>query len=158
MKNRCSASGMPGPDTPQETSQNMDSISESLRKKKLILLVDDEPDLREVISLRLRTAGFDVVVASNGRQAVNMARNFKPDLIVMDLYMPEMDGHQAIEAIRKEIPEHFPVIILTASNEMEDVMNACVNEADAYLTKPFNPAELIKTADQLLAKKFQGKK
>ena len=106
-----------------------------------ILVVDDEPKLREMIRLYLEQEGYRVVEAAHGRDALFVARHEKPDLIILDLMMPEMGGLDFMRAYSKEA--HAPIIMLTAKVEDADKIVGLELGADDYLTKPFNVRELI---------------
>jgi DNA-binding response OmpR family regulator len=106
-----------------------------------ILLVDDEKTLREMIRVYLEQEGYRVVEAGNGRDALYVARIEKPDLVVLDLMMPEMGGTEFMRAFSKEA--ETPVIMLTARVEDQDKILGLELGADDYLTKPFNVRELI---------------
>ena len=104
-----------------------------------ILVVDDEAKLRELIRLYLTQEGYRVVKAVNGREAIFVARHEKPDLILLDLMMPEMGGYDFIRAFTKE--SSTPIIVLTARVEDHDKVLGL--GADDYVTKPFNARELV---------------
>lgn len=106
-----------------------------------ILVVDDEAKLREMIRVYLQQEGYRVVEAGNGREALYVARVEKPDLIILDLMMPEMGGYDFIRAFSKE--SQTPVIILTAKVDDTDKILGLELGADDYVTKPFNVRELI---------------
>jgi DNA-binding response OmpR family regulator len=106
-----------------------------------ILVVDDEPALRDMLRLYLEQEGFHVVEASDGRRALYVARVEKPDLVVLDLMMPEMGGYEFLRAFAKE--SRTPVIVLTAKIEDTDKILGLELGADDYVTKPFNVRELI---------------
>lgn len=105
-----------------------------------ILLVDDEAKLRHMIRLYLEKENYRVVEADNGRDALFIAREAKPDLIILDLMMPEMDGYEFLRAYSKEA--ETPVIMLTAKVEDQDKIVGLELGADDYVTKPFNVREL----------------
>jgi len=105
-----------------------------------ILVVDDEPLLVKGIRLNLQNEGYDVITGSNGMEAVQAARSENPDLIILDVMMPEMDGLQACSTIREF--SQVPIILLTAKAEDMDKLMGFENGADDYLTKPFNILEL----------------
>lgn len=109
-----------------------------------ILLADDELRLRKVVVLHLKKAGFDVIEANNGKQALEFAKSQNPDVIVLDIMMPEMDGITACKEIRK-LPEHrdTPIVMLTAKATSDDIQIGKEAGANEYLTKPFSPKELI---------------
>jgi two-component system alkaline phosphatase synthesis response regulator PhoP len=108
---------------------------------KKILIVDDEPQIVEICKDYLKAAGYDTVTASNGLQGVSLARREKPDLIVLDLMMPEMDGLEVTRTIRRE--SGVPIIMLTARVEETDKLIGLELGADDYITKPFSPRELV---------------
>jgi two-component system KDP operon response regulator KdpE len=108
---------------------------------KLILVVDDEPRMIRFVQYNLELEGFRVIVAGNGLEAIDRVRVHIPDLVIMDVMMPEMDGFEALARIR-EISD-VPVIMLTVKNEDEDKHLAFSSGADDYLTKPFSPQEMI---------------
>lgn len=108
---------------------------------KKILIVDDEPQIVEICRDYLKAAGYETVTASNGVQGVSLARREKPDLIVLDLMMPEMDGLDVCRAIRHE--SDVPIIMLTARVEETDKLIGLELGADDYITKPFSPRELV---------------
>jgi DNA-binding response OmpR family regulator len=108
---------------------------------KTILVVDDEERLTSLVQAYLQQEGFRVVTAANGRQALDAARREPPDLIILDIMMPEMDG---IEFLRRHRAQHTtPVILLTARVEDEDKIVGLELGADDYVTKPFRPRELL---------------
>lgn len=109
-----------------------------------ILLVDDEPDILEFIGYNLKREGFEVKTASNGREALRIARDFVPQLILLDVMMPEMDGMETCDALRKT-PELNSVIIafLTARGEDYSQIAGYEAGADDYITKPIKPKVLV---------------
>ena len=108
---------------------------------KTILVVDDEVRLVALVKAYLEKDGFQVVAAKNGREALFMARQEKPDLILLDIMMPEMDGHEFMRIHRQERPT--PIILLTAKVEEDDKIIGLELGADDYVTKPFSPRELL---------------
>ena len=108
---------------------------------KKILLVDDEPEILEISRDYLKASAFDVVTASDGLQGLAAARREKPDLIVLDVMMPEMDGLELCKSIRRE--SNVPIIMLTARVEETDKLIGLEIGADDYITKPFSPRELV---------------
>jgi DNA-binding response OmpR family regulator len=107
---------------------------------KTILVVDDEARITSLVQAYLQQQGYRVLTARNGRDAVFVARHEKPDLIVLDIMMPEMDGLAALRLLRKE--REVPVILLTARVEDDDKVLGLELGADDYVTKPFSPREL----------------
>lgn len=108
---------------------------------KTILIVDDNRDVQRLVSEYLSENNFRVVTANNGRQALFVARQEKPDLILLDIMMPELDGYEFVRIYRKE--RDTPIILLTARLEESDKVIGLELGADDYVTKPFGMAELV---------------
>ncbi|MCW5849271.1 MAG: response regulator transcription factor [Anaerolineae bacterium] len=106
-----------------------------------ILVVDDKANVRQLLQEYLTEQGLRVVVAANGREALYVARHERPDLILLDLMMPEMDGYQFLQAYRRE--QATPVIIITAREEETDAVLGLEWGADDYVVKPFRMRELL---------------
>jgi DNA-binding response OmpR family regulator len=107
---------------------------------KLILVVDDEPRMRRFMQMNLDLEGYRVIEAGNGLEAVNRVREDLPDLVLLDVMMPEMDGFEALRLIRQT--SSVPVIMLTVKGEEDDRVRGLELGADDYVTKPFSPREL----------------
>jgi two-component system alkaline phosphatase synthesis response regulator PhoP/two-component system response regulator VicR len=122
-----------------------------------ILVVDDEPHIVRLIQVNLERQGYQVETANNGAQALAKIKESRPDLLVSDVMMPEMDGFELLANVRRE-PSlmDLPVIMLTAKAQDRDVMQGYQTGADMYLTKPFNPAELIAFAKRILSSSSDG--
>ncbi|HKO00947.1 MAG TPA: response regulator transcription factor [Thermoanaerobaculia bacterium] len=108
---------------------------------KTILVVDDEPRIAEIAGDYLRHAGFDVIIAGDGARALELVRGRRPDLIVLDLALPIVDGFDVASAVRRE--SETPIIMLTARAQEEDRLRGLDIGADDYMTKPFSPRELV---------------
>ncbi|MEO8234294.1 MAG: response regulator transcription factor [Flavobacterium sp.] len=123
-----------------------------MKKKEIrILLVDDEPDILEIVGYNLSQEGYQIFTAENGKEAVQKAKKHNPHLIIMDVMMPEMDGMEACEIIRK-VPELDNVIItfLTARNEDYSQVAGFDAGADDYIAKPIKPKLLVSKVKALL--------
>ncbi|MBS1535988.1 MAG: response regulator transcription factor [Flavobacteriaceae bacterium] len=123
-----------------------------MKKKDIrILLVDDEPDILEIVGYNLSQEGYQILTASNGKEAIAKAKKDLPHLIIMDVMMPEMDGMEACEQIRK-MPELSQVIItfLTARSEDYSQVAGFDAGADDYITKPIKPKLLVSKVKALL--------
>jgi two-component system, OmpR family, alkaline phosphatase synthesis response regulator PhoP len=120
---------------------------------KKILLVDDEPEILEICRDYLKASNYDVLTARDGLQGLSSARRDKPDLIVLDLMMPEMDGIDVCRAIRRD--SNVPIIMLTARVEEADKLIGLELGADDYMTKPFSPRELVARVKVVL-RRFSG--
>ncbi len=121
---------------------------------KTIMVVDDEKRLVSLVESYLNQAGYHVVTASNGREALTVAESEKPDLIILDLMMPEMDGHEFIERFRRD--HSTPIILLTARVEEEEQVISLELGADDYVTKPFRPRELMARVRAVLRRAGQA--
>ncbi len=110
-------------------------------KKEKILIIDDEPGILKLVESYLRPEGFDILTASDGVQGLQAARTFKPDLIVLDIMLPGIDGLELLSQLRRE--SNVYVILLTAKTEETDKIVGLSVGADDYLTKPFSPRELV---------------
>ena len=108
---------------------------------KTILVVDDEPGIVRIVRDYLEQGGFTVLAASDGEAALRAARTIKPDLVVLDLGLPGLDGLDVTRALRRDGP--VPIIMLTARSEESDKLVGLELGADDYLTKPFSPKELV---------------
>jgi len=119
--------------------------------KSKVLVVDDEPDALELIEFNLKAAGFDIVTALDGAEALRKARSVVPNLIVLDLMLPEVDGLEVCKILRRDpATSAIPVIMLTAkASELDRVLGLELG-ADDYITKPFSPRELVLRVKNLL--------
>jgi len=111
-----------------------------MEEAKLILVADDEARMRRFMQMNLDLEGYRVIEAENGLQAVNRVRDDLPDLVLMDVMMPEMDGFEALRLIRET--SNVPVIMLTVKGDEDDRVRGLELGADDYVTKPFSPREL----------------
>ncbi len=118
-----------------------------------ILAVDDEKHIVRLVQINLQKEGYEVITASNGREALEQVEREKPDLVIMDVMMPEMGGFEALQEMKaNEATSTVPVIMLTAKAQDADVFEGWKSGADLYLTKPFNPQELLTFVRRI----FQG--
>ena len=115
---------------------------------KTILVVDDEPSIAQIAGDYLRHGGFGVISATNGVDALALARAQRPDLIVLDLGLPRMDGIEVARTLRRE--GNVPIIMLTARIEESDRLAGLELGADDYMTKPFSPRELVARVKSVL--------
>lgn len=119
--------------------------------RRKILVVDDERYILHILDFSLGSEGYEVITAGDGEQAVERTKSEKPDLIVMDIMMPKMDGFEACKLIKSD-PDtrEIPVIMLTAKGREVDKNRGMEAGADEYLTKPFSPAKLIERVHSVL--------
>jgi DNA-binding response OmpR family regulator len=121
-----------------------------------ILLVEDEPKVCELIKAYLVKDGYDVTIAGDGKTAIEQAQLYKPDLILLDLNLPELDGLEVCRTIRKQ--SNVPIIMLTARDEEVDKVVGLEIGADDYVTKPFSPRELAARVGAVLRRYREGLK
>ncbi len=107
-----------------------------------VLVVDDEPTLTDLLQMALRYEGWDVRTAADGRHALNLAREFRPDAIVLDIMLPDIDGMQVLSRVRQD-GQQTAVLFLTAKDSLEDRINGLTAGGDDYVTKPFSLEELV---------------
>lgn len=116
-----------------------------------ILIVDDEEDLVEMLTFRLRAADYDVVSARDGREGLEKAKTEKPDLIILDVMMPKMDGYHVCRTLKSDNAyKNIPIIMLTAKVLDGDKKAGEIAGADDYITKPFDGGELLAKIKKLL--------
>jgi len=121
--------------------------------QKKILVVDDEPDLVETIRFPLEIEGFNVLVSYNGEDALNQARKENPDLILLDLMLPKLDGYKVCRLLKfDERYKHIPILMLTAKTQEKDKLLGKETGADEYITKPFDIDDLMKRVKTYLNK------
>ena len=112
--------------------------------KVKILVIDDEPNIVQTLQDRLEMNEYDVITAGNGKEGLMMALEQKPDVILLDVIMPIMDGHEMLEALRKLPEGDYPsVIMLTARSQTQDIARANACGIDDYIVKPFDLSELL---------------
>ncbi|MGY1837740.1 response regulator transcription factor [Modestobacter sp. SYSU DS0903] len=118
------------------------SSSTAAAPEARLLVVDDEPNIRELLSASLRFAGFEVATAADGQQALALAEEFRPDLLVLDVMMPGLDGFAVVRRMRQN-GVHTPVLFLTARDAGEDKVTGLTLGGDDYVTKPFSLDEVL---------------
>lgn len=122
-------------------------------KKIKILLADDEPDIREIMAKKIANEGYDVVTAEDGQEAWEKIKAESPDIILLDLNMPKMDGFTVLKNLREKPPsaKWQPVVIISGRSELEDMQKGFSLEADHYITKPCHIADVLKAIQLMLA-------
>ena len=121
---------------------------------KRVVCVEDEPEMIDLIRLILSRKGFEVIGANGGKQGLETIREQKPDLVLLDLMMPDMDGWEVYQQMKadKEITD-IPVIVVTAkAQSIDKVLGLHIAKVDDYISKPFSPQELLDSVDQVLKK------
>src|SRR5947208_5707438 len=123
---------------------------------KKILVIEDEPEMRRNITALLRYYDYEPIAAENGRQGIETARREKPDLILCDVMMPELDGHAVLQALQSEASlARIPFIFLTAKGEKNDLRSGMNLGADDYVTKPVANADLVRAIEARLRRSEQ---
>ena len=123
----------------------------SPRKGPLVLIADDDPDMIALAEATLRNDGITCKIAKDGVSALRLARKFKPDLMLLDVKMPDISGFEILETVRLDPRiQTLPVVMLTGCDEPENVMRGFKLEADEYLSKPISPAILLSRVRQIL--------
>ncbi len=120
---------------------------------KKILIVDDEVDLVETVRFPLEIEGYHVLVAYNGEDALDQARKENPDMILLDLMLPKLDGYKVCRLLKfDERYKHIPILMLTAKTQAKDIVTGMKTGADEYITKPFDMDFLLKRVKEYLNK------
>ena len=122
---------------------------------KLILYIEDEPEMIDLIRLILNRRGFEVKGANGGKEGLESIRQEKPDLVLLDLMMPDMDGWEVYQQMKAdETTRDIPVIVVTAkAQSIDKVLGLHIAKVDDYIAKPFSPQELLNSVDSVLARK-----
>jgi len=125
--------------------------------KKRILVAEDEPDIRGLIVFSLQYAGFEVVEAANGQDAVDKAMASEPDLILLDVRMPKMTGYEACKVLKAEpATRGIPVVFLSARGQEAEIKHGLELGAEEYILKPFAPDELYRRVESILQRLARG--
>tara|TARA_R110000772_G_scaffold231592_1_gene342414 strand:- start:23254 stop:23631 length:378 start_codon:yes stop_codon:yes gene_type:complete len=117
---------------------------------KRVLLAEDEPNIVESLTFILERSGFDVATTTNGRQALEVALSDTPDILILDVMLPELDGYEVLRRLRADArTKTLPVLMVTAKGQREDRETAMKCGADMFITKPFVNSELIAAVEKL---------
>ncbi|NEA24714.1 response regulator transcription factor [Actinomadura bangladeshensis] len=140
--------------TGQVTERQANGSGKAATAEATLLVVEDEPNILELLAGSLRFTGFDVVTATNGADAVQSARRHRPDLIVLDVMLPDIDGFDVARRLRSG-GDHTPVLFLTARDAVQDRIKGLTIGGDDYVTKPFSLEEVIARIRAVL-RRFRG--
>jgi DNA-binding response OmpR family regulator len=122
-----------------------------VQRQKLIIIAEDEPDAAELLEFRLQRSGFRTIVASDGLTALNEVFERKPDLLILDLMLPQMHGFEVCRLLKTSpVTHHIPILLLTALATPEDNLRGFGRGTDDYMTKPFEMSELVARVYALL--------
>jgi len=120
---------------------------------KKIVLAEDEPQIARLIEFKLKKEGYQIVWKENGEEALKAIKADRPDLILLDVMMPVMDGYEVLRRVKEdENLKSIPVVMLTARAQERDVVKGIDLGAEDYITKPFHPAELLARVKRILGK------
>ena len=120
----------------------------------LVLVADDDDDVLALVTFRLERAGYRVIQARDGAEALRMAGQHRPQLAILDLMMPRLDGYEVTRAIRGDVAiADMPVVLLTARSQEADVARGFGAGADDYISKPFSPQELLSRVEAILERR-----
>jgi two-component system, OmpR family, response regulator VicR len=125
---------------------------------KLVVCIEDEPEMIDLVKLILSRKGFEVVGAMGGREGLEAIQAQKPDLVLLDLMMPDMDGWEVYQKMKADdSTKSIPVIVVTAkAQSIDKVLGLHIAKVDDYITKPFGPQELLESVEQVLARQTQS--
>lgn len=129
----------------------------TLSKRKL-LLIEDDPHISRFLKLELEHSGYEIILAVTGDQAMDLLEAEEPDLIILDVMLPVIDGFSILRFIREEVSEELPVIMLTARGEVNDRVKGLKGGADDYVVKPFHIEELLARIEALLRRQKKPRK
>ena len=115
-----------------------------------VLIVDDEPNIVISLEFLMKQQGYETATAADGRAALSEADRFRPDLVLLDITLPELDGFQVCEQLRAEHGSDMGIIMLTARGQEAEMAKGLALGADAYVTKPFSTRDLVETVHKLL--------
>ena len=119
--------------------------------RRLVLIADDDEDILQLLSFRLERAGYEIVLARNGKEALRLALDLLPAVAILDGMMPGLDGFEVTRELRRNTPTSTtPVILLTARAEASDIARGMAAGADEYVKKPFDARDLVDRVDRLL--------
>jgi DNA-binding response OmpR family regulator len=125
--------------------------------RRLVLVADDEDDILRLVTTVIERSGYEVVSVRDGAQALAAVRARRPDLVVLDISMPEVDGLEVLRRLRADAEtSELPVLLLSAQAQEADVRRGFVTGASAYVKKPFSPRELAERVDELLGSSAQS--
>ncbi len=123
--------------------------------KKTVVCIEDEPEMIDLVKLILGRKGFELIGAMGGREGLEAIRRVKPDLVLLDLMMPDMDGWEVYQQMKADVDmQKIPVIVVTAkAQSIDKVLGLHIAKVDDYVTKPFGPQELLQSVEKVLGLK-----
>ncbi|CAN5620738.1 N/A [soil metagenome] len=137
--------------SPREGTTSGVASAPMVATKKRILICDDDPVILRLLQVNLELEGYEALLAHHGAKAVEVALSEIPDLIILDIMMPRMDGYQAVQELKaNDLTKNVPVIFLSAKAQPSDIARGKTYGVDDYLTKPFDPTELLEAVERLV--------
>ncbi len=126
-------------------------------EKKKVVCIEDEPEMIDLVKLILGRKGFELTGAMGGREGLDAIRRVKPDLVLLDLMMPDMDGWEVYQQMKADDDlKHIPVIVVTAkAQSIDKVLGLHIAKVDDYITKPFGPQELLQSVEKVLGRQAE---
>jgi DNA-binding response OmpR family regulator len=123
-----------------------------VQNKRRVVYIEDEAEMIDLVRLILSRKGYEVIGANGGREGLDMVRQLRPDLVLLDLMMPDMDGWDVYQQMRAdETTRGIPVIVITAkAQSIDKVLGLHIAKVDAYISKPFSPQELVDSIEKVL--------
>lgn len=122
-----------------------------MAKAKRVLVCDDDPVILKLLEVNLELEGYEVLSAHHGEEALLLAESEVPDLVILDIMMPRMDGYETAEKLRaNDVTRDIPLVFLSAKAQAADIERGEQYDVDEYITKPFDPSELIEVVERLV--------
>jgi len=124
-----------------------------VEEPKQVVYIEDEQEMIDLVRLILSRKGYDVIGANGGREGLDLVRQIRPQLVLLDLMMPDMDGWDVYQQIRaEEATRNIPVIVITAkAQSIDKVLGLHIAKVDAYISKPFSPSDLVESVERVLS-------
>jgi DNA-binding response OmpR family regulator len=125
-----------------------------METKRRVVYIEDEPEMIDLVRLILSRRGYEIIGANGGREGLDMVRQQTPDLVLLDLMMPDMDGWDVYQQMKAdEHTQNIPVIVITAkAQSIDKVLGLHIAKVDDYISKPFSPQELVDSVEKVMAK------
>ncbi len=125
-----------------------------METKRRVVYIEDEPEMIDLVRLILNRRGYEIIGANGGREGLDLVRQQTPDLVLLDLMMPDMDGWDVYQQIKAdERTQNIPVIVVTAkAQSIDKVLGLHIAKVDDYISKPFSPQELVDSIEKVMAK------
>jgi two-component system response regulator VicR len=132
----------------------LDQEAQEMETKRRVIYIEDEPEMIDLVRLILNRRGYEIIGANGGREGLDMVRQQIPDLVLLDLMMPDMDGWDVYQQMKAdEHTQNIPVIVITAkAQSIDKVLGLHIAKVDDYISKPFSPQELVDSVGRVMSK------